>query len=113
MYSSMAPRAPAQPRVRGATNVARPIFVSMETGKWRNMPFTMVKGMLRHLPVSMLTKMGLATFVAPRTRGWAGARGAIEEYIEEQETHHREALGLDGLVAMASSEVSNSKTRQE
>jgi heterodisulfide reductase subunit C len=74
---------------------------------------TMVKGMLRHLPVSMLSKMGLATFVAPRTRGWAGARDAIQEYVEEQEEHHREALGLDGLVAMASGEMKAASTNRE
>ena len=65
----------------------------------------MVKGLMRHLPVSLLTKMGLATFVAPRTRGWGGARDAMREYIVEQEQHHREALGLDELVAMASAET--------
>ena len=61
----------------------------------------MVKGIMRHLPVSMLAKMGLATLVAPKTRGWAGAREAIEEYVEEQEQERREALGLDGLVQAA------------
>jgi len=58
----------------------------------------MVKRMLRHLPVTMLTKMGLATVVAPRTSGWSGARAAIEEYAHEQEHKRRRALGLDGLI---------------
>ena len=61
----------------------------------------MVKRMLRHLPVTMLTRLGLATFVAPSTRGWAGARAAIEEYVHEQEQKRRRALGLDGLIAAA------------
>ncbi|MGI9290936.1 MAG: 4Fe-4S dicluster domain-containing protein [Gammaproteobacteria bacterium] len=55
----------------------------------------MVKGLLRNLPVSLLTKMGLASIIAPKTRGWAGARDAIEEYVKEQESQRREALGLE------------------
>jgi len=58
----------------------------------------MVKRMLRHLPVTMLTKLGLATVVAPRTSGWSSARAAIGEYVHEQERKRRRALGLDGLV---------------
>jgi heterodisulfide reductase subunit C len=61
----------------------------------------MVKRMLRHLPVTMLTKLGLATLVAPSTSGWAGARAAIEEYVHEQESRRRRALGLDGLIEAA------------
>jgi heterodisulfide reductase subunit C len=61
----------------------------------------MVKRMLRHLPVTMLTKLGLATVVAPSTSGWSGARAAIEEYVHEQEHKRRRALGLDGLIAAA------------
>jgi heterodisulfide reductase subunit C len=61
----------------------------------------MVKRMLRHLPVTMLTKLGLATLVAPSTSGWAGARSAIEEYVHEQEGRRRRALGLDGLIDAA------------
>jgi heterodisulfide reductase subunit C len=55
----------------------------------------MVKGLIRHLPVSLLARMGLASIVAPRTRGWSGARDAIEEYVNEQELLRQEALGLD------------------
>ncbi len=73
----------------------------------------MVKGIMRHLPVSMLAKMGLATLVAPKTRGWAGARDAIEEYVEEQEQERREALGLDGLVQAAANEVSMAGANKE
>jgi len=62
----------------------------------------MVKRMLRHLPVTMLTKLGLATFVAPSTSGWSRARDAIEEYVHEQEHKRRRALGLDGLIEAAS-----------
>ena len=61
----------------------------------------MVKRMLRHLPLTMLTKLGLATLVAPRTSGWSGARAAIEEYVHEQGHKRRRALGLDGLIEAA------------
>jgi len=65
----------------------------------------MVKGLLRHLPVGLLTRMGLATLIAPRTRGWDSARAAINEYVEEQEAAHRQALGLDDLVQAARNEI--------
>jgi heterodisulfide reductase subunit C len=65
----------------------------------------MVKRLVRHLPVKMLTAMGLATLVRPRTRGWAGARGAIAEYVEEQEAKQRRALGLGELVEVAKGEL--------
>jgi heterodisulfide reductase subunit C2 len=61
----------------------------------------MMKRMLRHLPVTMLTKLGLATLVAPSTSGWSSARAAISEYVEEQEHRRRRALGLDGLIEAA------------
>src|SRR5487761_2352918 len=44
----------------------------------------MVRGMLRRLPVALLMRMGLGTLRAPRTRGWARARAAIEEYVDER-----------------------------
>ena len=55
----------------------------------------MVRRMIAHLPFGLVARMGLATLVAPRTRGWAGARDAINEYVAEQDAHHRHALGLD------------------
>jgi heterodisulfide reductase subunit C2 len=69
----------------------------------------MVKRMLRHLPMTMLTRMGLASVIAPRTRGWAGARDAINEYVEQQEHRQRQALGLDNLVEMAQMEIQAGK----
>jgi len=65
----------------------------------------MIKSLIRNLPVGMLTRMGLANVIKPRTSGWSGARNAINEYIDEQEQHHREALGLDQLVQMAANEL--------
>jgi len=61
----------------------------------------MVKRMLRHLPVGMLTRMGLASLLAPRTAGWARARDAIREYAEEQHSKQRQALGLGELIENA------------
>jgi heterodisulfide reductase subunit C len=65
----------------------------------------MVKRLMRNLPVAMLTRMGLANVITPRTSNWAGARDAISEYITEREQHHRGALGLDELVRMAETEL--------
>jgi len=65
----------------------------------------MIKGMLRNLPIGMLTRLGLANFITPRTKGWSGARDAINEYVAEREAHHRKALKLDELVQMAETEL--------
>jgi hypothetical protein len=73
----------------------------------------MMKGMLRHLPVSMLSKMGLATLVAPRTRGWGAARDAMNEYVHEQEQQQRRALGLDNLIVQAAHEITAGSKHQE
>jgi len=61
----------------------------------------LVKRMVRHLPVGLLTRMGLATLVAPSTSGWSRARDAIREYAEEQHAQQRRALGLDDLIETA------------
>jgi hypothetical protein len=53
----------------------------------------------------MLTRMGLANFITPKTAGWSGARDAIKEYVSEQEAHHRKVLGLDDLVKAAENEL--------
>jgi heterodisulfide reductase subunit C len=66
----------------------------------------MVKRLSAHLPVKLLATLGLANILRPRTRNWKKARDAITEYIDEQDVHHREALGLQTLVEMAKDEVS-------
>jgi hypothetical protein len=53
----------------------------------------MVKRMLRHLPVTMLTKLGLATLVAPSTSSWSGARAAIERIRPRAGAKHRKRSG--------------------
>jgi len=52
--------------------------------------------LLRHLPVRLLFMMGLANVLRPRTRGWAKAGAAIDEYVRERKAANRRALGLDG-----------------
>jgi heterodisulfide reductase subunit C len=61
----------------------------------------LARRLLRHLPVGLLARMGLATLLAPRTRGWDRAGTAIREYAEEQHARHRRALGLDELIEAA------------
>ena len=65
----------------------------------------MVKKMLRGLPVGLLTRMGLATLVAPRTSNWSKAQAAMQEYIDEQEAHHAEALNLAALAKRTEQEA--------
>jgi heterodisulfide reductase subunit C len=65
----------------------------------------MVKKMLRGLPVGLLTRMGLATFVAPRTRDWSKAQAAMQEYIDERREHHSEALNLAALAKRVEKEA--------
>jgi len=67
----------------------------------------MVKRMVAHLPVTMLTKMGIAGVLAPRTRGWAKAGAAIQEYQDEQEAKRRKALKLDDLISIAEQELAS------
>ena len=65
----------------------------------------MVKRMLKGLPVSLLTRMGLATLIAPRTSDWSKASAALEEYIDEQEEKQAQALSLAELVETAKQDV--------
>ena len=65
----------------------------------------MVKRMLKGLPVGLLTRMGLATFVAPKTNNWSKASDAIQEYIDEQHEKHTQALSLAELVETAKHDV--------
>jgi heterodisulfide reductase subunit C2 len=57
---------------------------------------TMIRELVLRFPLKMLTHLGLATLVHPRTRGWAASRSAIEEYVAERKAADRKALGLDG-----------------
>ncbi len=55
----------------------------------------LIRGLVLRLPVKMLTQMGLATLFRPRTRGWAPARVAIDEFVKERDAVKRAALGLE------------------
>ena len=61
----------------------------------------MVRRLLRHFPVGLLMRLGLARLHAPRTRGWAAARVAIQEYVDVQHAAQRRALGLGELIETA------------
>ena len=79
----------------------RRFFARTNQGLFQDWMVEMVKRLLRHLPVGMLTRMGLATFVAPRTSNWGPAANAIQEYIDEQHEKRKEALSLAELVDVA------------
>lgn len=67
----------------------------------------MGKKLLAHLPIKMLTKMGIGSVLVPHTRGWTKAGEAIQEYQDEQQAQHRKALKLDDLIAMAEQELTS------
>jgi heterodisulfide reductase subunit C len=54
----------------------------------------LVRSLVSRLPIGLLARLGLAGIVRPGTRGWSRARGAIAEFVAEQKTAQRRALGL-------------------
>jgi heterodisulfide reductase subunit C len=54
----------------------------------------MVKRVARRMPLLQGLKLAFAAVFRPRTRGWGKARGAITEYVHEQEALQRKALRL-------------------
>jgi heterodisulfide reductase subunit C len=65
----------------------------------------MAKRVARRLPFQLGMRMGLAFLMRPRTRGWDGAKRAIEEYVDEQHAKQRRALGLGELIEAAKGEL--------
>ena len=55
----------------------------------------MVKRVARRLPIRQGIAMALATLFRPRTRKWGGAKGAIEEYLQGEDTRRRRILGVE------------------
>ncbi|HEX7219799.1 MAG TPA: 4Fe-4S dicluster domain-containing protein [Burkholderiales bacterium] len=55
----------------------------------------MVKRVARRLPVLQGLRMAWSTLFTPRTKRWAKASAALQEYIDEQETKQRKALNLE------------------
>ena len=66
----------------------------------------MARRVARRLPVKLAMMMGFSALIRPRTRGWSKARDAIEDYVGEQQSKQRKALGLSELVELAKSEAS-------
>jgi len=79
----------------------RRFFSRTNQGLMQPWMIEMVKRLLKHLPIGLLTRMGLATLVAPRTRDWSGAAAAMQEYIDEQHEKQEHALTLAQLVDVA------------
>ena len=79
----------------------RRFFARTNQGLFQDWMIEMVKRLLRNLPVGLLTRMGLATLVAPRTKDWSRAAGAMQEYIDEQHQKQQAALSLPELIEMA------------
>lgn len=71
----------------------------------------MVKQMIRHLPIGFLVRMGLSLVFRPRTSNWSRARAAIKEYVGEQETKQRRALGLEDLLETVKRETEQPQKR--
>jgi heterodisulfide reductase subunit C len=83
----------------------RRFFARTKQGLMQPWLIEMVKRMLRGLPVGLLTRMGLATLVAPRTSNWSAASAAMQEYIDEQHDKHTEALNLAALAKRPDQDV--------
>jgi heterodisulfide reductase subunit C len=71
----------------------------------------MARRVARRLPFKLGMLMGLAAVFRPRTRGWNRARQALEEYVEEQHTKQRNALGLTDLIRTAQDELAGGAKR--
>ncbi|MEQ1647131.1 MAG: 4Fe-4S dicluster domain-containing protein [Hyphomicrobiaceae bacterium] len=56
---------------------------------------TIGRNIAMRLPVKWGLKMMWAQVFKPKTKDWAKSRKAIEDYIIEQDAHHRHALKLD------------------
>jgi heterodisulfide reductase subunit C len=79
----------------------RRFFSRTKQGLFQDWIVEMTKRLLRHLPLRMLTRMGLATVLAPRTSDWSRASNAIQEYIDEQHEKQEQALSLPQLIDIA------------
>ena len=65
----------------------------------------MAKRIARRLPIRFGISMALSALIRPRTRRWSKARGAIEEYVGEQASRQRHALGLPAAAELVESEA--------
>jgi len=74
--------------------VIRRFFARSGQPLLQNWLVEMAQRVVRRFPVMFGLRMGLATLIRPRTRGWGKARAAITEYVQQQQTLQRKALGL-------------------
>lgn len=83
------------------SRIIRRFFSRTKQGLMQDWMVEMVRQLLRHLPVGLMTRMGLATFVAPRTSHWSQASSAIQQYIDEQQAQQDQALNLSEMIEIA------------
>jgi heterodisulfide reductase subunit C len=81
--------------------VLRDFFKRTKQPLMQDWLLAIVRRVAGRLPLVWGIKMALANVFKPRTRRWRKARAAIEDYIQEQNAHHRKALGLDGRTPRA------------
>jgi heterodisulfide reductase subunit C len=74
--------------------VIRNFFAKTGQPLWQDWLVEMARRVAKRLPFKLGIRMGLATLLRPRTRGWAGARDAINEYVGEQQARQRRALRI-------------------
>lgn len=89
------------------SRTTRGFFARTGQGLVQDWLIEMVRRMIRHLPVTMLMRMGLSTVFRPKTRGWGKASAAINEYVAETKARERAALGLTGSGKKADDENNN------
>ena len=77
------------------SGLIRKFFARTNQSLFQNWLVTMGLRLAKKIPLGMMLHMGLATVFRPRTPGWQKSRRAIEDFIHEQEQHHRKALRLD------------------
>lgn len=65
------------------SSIIRKFFAATGQPLMQDWLIAMVRGMLSRLPVTMMTKLGLATIFKPKTKSWAKSKRAIEDYIKE------------------------------
>ena len=75
--------------------VLRQFFARTKQSLFQDWLIALVRGLLMKLPVSLMMKLGLATVFRPRTRNWAAASAAIDEYVAERHAADARALKLD------------------
>ncbi len=76
--------------------IIRQFFARTGQSLFQDWLVALVRGLVMRLPVGLLTRLGLAALFRPHTRGWRRARAAIGEYLNEQHSAQRRALGLEG-----------------